>query len=119
MYCETVSYHAMPLQAASQLENWVWYFYRSLPFFRRRGIVTHSKRTEKACLLPQSWSGSHGPRRNSASDLQSAPRCALEEEQLRSFMFGVNSWLKLTMGTCSLRQPQGSVALWGVQEVIR
>jgi len=53
MCCETVSYHPMHLQTASQLENWMWYYYLSLLSFRRIGTVSRSEKTEKVCLLPQ------------------------------------------------------------------
>ncbi len=43
----------MPLQSASQLENWVWYLYLQILSFLK--IVTRSRPTRKlrACLLPQ------------------------------------------------------------------
>ena len=53
MCCETVSHHAMHLQSASQLENWVWYYYTCILYFRKILTLYGFVRKVRACLLPQ------------------------------------------------------------------
>lgn len=48
---ETISYHPMHLQSASQLENWVWYLYIHIPSYSKIVTCSRPSRKERACLL--------------------------------------------------------------------